>query len=107
MSKGTEVSVRRKAGWLALVSVLLLLATDASAQEMPRPPRERAIERGGPPRMLPAQGSGEAAQSAEPERQARSLSPEERRQLRRDVHEAGRDIYPDRMRQGRREMRRQ
>jgi hypothetical protein len=106
MSKGTEVSVRRKAGWVALVSALLLLATAASAQEIPRP-RERAIERGGPQQMLPAQGSGEAAQSAEPERQGRSLSPEERRQLRRDVHEAGRDIYPDRMRQGRREMRRQ
>jgi len=35
------------------------------------------------------------------------LSPEERRQLRRDVHDAGRDLYPDRMPVGRREPRRQ
>jgi hypothetical protein len=35
------------------------------------------------------------------------LSPEERRQLRRDVHDAGRDLYPDRMPPGRREPRRQ
>lgn len=31
------------------------------------------------------------------------LSPEERRQLRRDVHEAGRDIYPGRMSAGHRQ----
>jgi hypothetical protein len=30
------------------------------------------------------------------------MSPEERRQLRRDVHQAGRDLYPERMRAGRR-----
>jgi uncharacterized membrane protein len=30
------------------------------------------------------------------------LSPEERRQLRRDVHDAGRDLYLDRERPGRR-----
>jgi hypothetical protein len=35
------------------------------------------------------------------------LSPDERRQLRRDVHEAGRDLYSDRMPPGRREQRRQ
>jgi hypothetical protein len=35
------------------------------------------------------------------------LSPEERRQLRRDVNQAGRDLYPDRMPPGRREFRRQ
>jgi uncharacterized membrane protein len=35
------------------------------------------------------------------------LSPEERRQLRRDVHDAGRDLYSDRMSSGRREPPRQ
>jgi hypothetical protein len=34
------------------------------------------------------------------------LSPDERRQLRRDVHEAGRDLYSDRVPPGRREFRR-
>ena len=35
-----------------------------------------------------------------------SMTPEERRKLRQDVHEAGRDLYPERMRERRREMRR-
>jgi len=42
--------------------------------------------------MLPGRGS--------------RMSPEERRQLRRDVHDAGRDLYPGRMAPGRRELRR-
>lgn len=36
----------------------------------------------------------------------RRMTPEERRQLRRDVHQAGRDLYPERARERRREMRR-
>jgi hypothetical protein len=34
------------------------------------------------------------------------MTPEERRKLRQDVHQAGRDLYPERMRERRREMRR-
>ncbi|MDD3354891.1 hypothetical protein [Zoogloea sp.] len=45
-------------------------------------------------RAVPA-GPGESADRQEREegRNARRWSPEERRQLRQDVHEAGRDVY--------------
>jgi hypothetical protein len=52
------------------------------------------------PDSRPAQAATEDAVSQ------RRMTPEERRQLRRDVHQAGRDLYPERMRERRREMRR-
>lgn len=61
-------------------------------------------------RMVPAEGRRGLAthREAEPRgdgsrERGHRLSPEERRQLRRDVHEAGRDLYPGRMSAGRRQ----
>ena len=89
-----------------VASVLWLLAAGASAQVPDRPRGGRDANGGGPQRMMPpGQRPTSPSDAAEPG--ARRLSPEERRQLRRDVHEAGRDLYPDRARPGRREFRRQ
>lgn len=89
---------------LMLIAALLLLAGEASAQAMQRPMRERG---GGPPpqRMMPESRPAQFAPEGDGTQRPR-MSPEERRQLRRDVHDAGRDLYPERMRERRREMRR-
>jgi uncharacterized membrane protein len=55
--------------------------------------------------MLPVQRPDDSARRSELAPGGGRLTPEERRQLRRDVHEAGRDLYPDRERLRRREMR--
>jgi len=101
------VTAKRKARWASVASVLWLLAAGASAQEPQRPPQERDGD--GPQRMMPA---GQRTEQFSPRDVmapggGNRLSPEERRQLRRDVHEAGRDLYPGRMPPGRRESRRQ
>jgi hypothetical protein len=83
--------------------MLLLLAADASAQGQNRPMRGRHMDGGGPQRMLPAQQRDEAAGRNDMAPGGGRLTPEERRQLRRDVHEAGRDLYPERERLRRRE----
>jgi hypothetical protein len=46
-----------------------------------------------PPQQIPAHNAG--PHNASPQRDPR-MSPDERRQLRRDVHDHGRDIYRDR-----------
>lgn len=101
------MTAKRSAGWAGVASVLWLLVADVSAQgpQHLRPGRES--NGGGPQRMLPLERRPESLppRDAEPSGGNR-LSPEERRQLRRDVHEAGRDLYPDRMPPGRRELRR-
>lgn len=53
--------------------------------------------------MLPVQRPDETAGRGDVVPGGGRLSPEERRQLRRDVHEAGRDLYPERERLRRRE----
>jgi hypothetical protein len=85
--------------------MLLLLVADASAQGQNRPMRGRHADGGGPQRMLPAQRPDEAAGRGDVAPGGGRLTPEERRQLRRDVHEAGRDLYPERERLRRRERR--
>ena len=101
---------KRNAGWAGVASVLWLLGADASAQ-LPQHPRQgREAHRGGPQRMISAEQRPESLlpRDAEPPGGGNRLSPEERRQLRRDVHEAGRELYPGRMPQaGRRESSRQ
>lgn len=84
------------------VTLLALLLAVPAAQAMPgggrfagEGPRQGEVQREPseareprpffPPRQEPAE-------APRPQR----LSPEERRQLRRDVHEAGRDLYPPR-----------
>lgn len=89
-----------------MASVLWLLAADASAQGPDRPRGGRNANGGGPQRMMSIEQRPMAPHEAQAPGGGNRLSPEERRQLRRDVHEAGRDIYSDRMPPGRRELRR-
>ena len=83
--------------WVAAAA--WMLAGLATAQPM-RSPGERM----GPQRMMHEQLQTSSEEEALQRRQR--MSPEERRQLRRDVHDAGRDLYREQMRERRREMRR-
>lgn len=100
----------RRAKWVTLAGMLSLLAAGAAAQGPQRMGLGRDADGDMPRRMMPAE-RGERPPSVAPEPRERGshrLSAEERRQLRRDVHQAGQDIYPERMPGGRRgEMRRQ
>jgi hypothetical protein len=103
-----------------MTAALLLLAFDVSAQGQQRPRPDRGND-ANPQRMAPGQqrpprgrsdGTGPqgiapttspaqfAAEDATAPRGGK-MSREERRQLRRDVHEAGRDLYPEHRRSGR------
>lgn len=86
---------KRSAGWAVVTAALWLLATGASAQV----PQPMGPGRGdGPHRLMPAEDRpGRALRDGEARERMHRLSSEERRQLRRDVHEAGRDLYPGRM----------
>lgn len=100
---------KRGAIWAGVASVLWLLAAGASAQGPHRPGGGRDFGGGGPgpQRMMASEQRPTAPRDESAPGGGNRLSPEERRQLRRDVHDAGRDIYPDRMPPGRRELRRQ
>ena len=103
------MTAKRGAGWAGVACVLWLLVADASAQGPQRQRPGREANGGGPQRMMPVERRRESLLPRDAELPAggNRLSPEERRQLRRDVHDAGRDLYPDRMPPGRREFRRQ
>ncbi|MCF8151000.1 MAG: hypothetical protein K9J80_09675 [Sulfuritalea sp.] len=92
---------------MATVALWLLVA-GAAAQGPQRMP-ERGAGTGGPQRMFPAESVREqaAAEDSVASRRDHRLSAEERRQLRRDVHEAGRDLYMQRKRTERGEARRE
>ncbi|MDP1735739.1 MAG: hypothetical protein Q8L44_15395 [Sulfuritalea sp.] len=85
--------------------MLWFLATAAAAQGPFRQQQGRNAG-GGPQRMMPAEQRPQQFSPRDESRGGGRLSPEERRQLRRDVHEAGRDLYSDKMPPGRRESRR-
>lgn len=101
---------KRRAGWAVATATLWLLATCASAQAPQRAGPGRGVDDDRPHRLMPADErptraslpDGELRDGDARERMHR-LSPEERRQLRRDVHDAGRDLYPGRMSPGRRQ----
>lgn len=101
--------------WVGTAAALLLLAFGASAQgqqhlppepgDAAGPPRmgqgEHRQQRGrrdgsGPQGMVPTSQSTQLADGEAAAPRGRQMSREERRQLRRDVHEAGRDLYPER-----------
>lgn len=88
---------KRRVGWAVVTAALWLLATGASAQ-VPQPIGSgRGASSDGPHRLMPAEDRpGRALRDGEAQERMHRLSPEERRQLRRDVHEAGRDLYPGR-----------
>lgn len=82
-------------GWKLLAASAALMAfAPAYAQMRPRPmstPRADG-ERGTPQQQLDPQSEMPQRQEVPPSSGAR-LSPEERRQLRRDIHDAGRELY--------------
>lgn len=101
------MTAKRRTTSAIVASCLWLVAAGASAQGPHRHPG-RGPDGGGPQRMFAAEQRPDQARprDADPAPGGNRLSPEERRQLRRDVHEAGRDIYSDRMPPERREGRR-
>lgn len=114
---------KRAAKCTGLAATLLLLAFGASAQGQSGPPSDQSNGAGphrmeqGPHRQQrgrgdgtgPHQGAGPMAGSAQyvaegaGARRGGQMSREERRQLRRDVDQAGRDLYPERRGADRRE----
>lgn len=99
--------------WVSLSAVMFLFAAEVGAQGMPHPMRQRGPggpggfgpgmgPEGGAQRMVPDSRPAQFAPDQQGQPQGRRMTPEERRQLRRDVHDAGRDIYPERMRERRR-----
>jgi len=90
------VRAMRTAIGAGLTAALLMLAADAFAQAPHRHFRDR--DGGGPRSLVPMQSAEDATQLDESVPRRPRLTPEERRQLRRDVHDAGRDLYPERER---------
>ena len=76
----------------------LLAAWSAAAQSGPPGPQGRRGERMGPPPgrpMPPAREAGQAGPPGRPpmERMSERMTAEDRRQLRQDIHQHGRDVY--------------
>ena len=103
------MTAKRRAGWAVVAGGLWLLVAGASAQVPQRMGPGRHASGDASQRLTPAEKRLEqlSPDEAEPRGRGQRLSPEERSQLRRDVHEAGRDLYPHRMSPGRRERRRE
>lgn len=95
--------LKRRAGWTGMAVTLLLLATSVAAQGPQRPGPGRGANGDGPRRMMPVEQRDAGPRDGDLRERGPRLSPEERRQLRRDVHDAGRDLYPGRMSPRRRE----
>jgi hypothetical protein len=114
------VNAGRGAKWAGLAAALLLLAFDASAQGQSSAPSEQGNGAGphrmgqgqqrqqrargdgpGPQGMAPAPGAAQLTAGDGGPPRGGQMSREERRQLRRDVHEAGRDLYYPERRHGR------
>jgi hypothetical protein len=101
MSARKELGVKHR---VALLSSLLILAASLPAMAQ-RGEGGRRLEQVEPARSMPAQKQMPAReanrQNHEAPRDAR-MTPEARRQLRRDVHEHGREIYHERAGPGKR-----
>ena len=87
-------------GWIVLSGIALIVLTSLPAMSQQGGKR---LGQGGPgrqtpPQQVPARDAG--WQKRDANRDAR-MTPEQRRQLRRDVHDHGRDIYRDRSGQNR------
>ena len=81
--------------WIVLsgIAVILLTSLPAMSQQGGKRPGQGGPGRQTPPQQAPARDAG--LQKRDANREAR-MTPEQRRQLRRDVHDHGRDIYHDR-----------
>ena len=80
-------------GGATLLLALSLPAAAQHGQAGARLGRAGPARPAAPPQQIPARGTGMQIQPVQ--RDAR-MTPEERRQLRQDVHDHGRDIYRDR-----------
>ena len=81
--------------WKCIVVTAALLATvSAYAQQQEQPPIPQ--RHGGREREAPPQRPDQPPQDMQRQefQQPGRMSPEERRQLRRDINEAGRELYP-------------
>jgi len=87
-------------GWIVLSGIALILLTSLPAMSQQGGKRlgQGGSGRQAPPQQAPARDAG--SQKRDANRDAR-MTPEQRRQLRRDVHDHGRDIYRDRSGQNR------
>ena len=88
-----EQGVRKVLNILGGAALLLTLSLPAAAQHGHGGGRAGPAARTVPPQPVPARNTGVPNQDFQ--RDAR-MTPEERQQLRRDVHDHGRDIYRDR-----------
>ena len=81
---------------IASVSVVLILLASLPAAAQQQTQGDRGAGRGAPGRPTPPQQvPARDTTNRDVNRDAR-MTPEQRRQLRRDVHDHGRDIYRDR-----------
>jgi len=90
---------------LAIVGMLvaLLAAWPAVSQQGPQGPYGRRGERMGPPPGRPMQPARELGPAGPPGRPPMErMTPEDRRQLRQDIHQYGRDVYRGRREQEKR-----
>ena len=87
-------------GWIVLggIAVILLASFPAMSQQGGKRLGQGGPSRPPPPQQAPVRDAG--WQKRDANRDAR-MTPEQRRQLRRDVHDHGRDIYRDRSGQDR------
>ena len=101
------MTTTRSARWAGAATAVWLLAAGAAAQQPQYPRLGRGPYGGGEGRMMPAEQTPERGwlRDAAVPGDIRRLSPDERRKLRRDIHEAGRDLYPERMPADHREQR--
>jgi len=80
---------------------LILLASLPAAAQQSQGEGARGIGRGAPGRPTPPQQVPARDTTNRDARRDARMTPEQRRQLRRDVHDHGRDIYRDRKGQNR------
>jgi hypothetical protein len=102
---GIETSGQTMRRFLAAVSMTAaLLASGPSLAQQPfgRPGPGFPQKGGDPQTVPPRQDARERDRAGPPGRPAERMSPEQRRELRRDIEQHGREIYPDRRRDGRR-----
>ncbi|MDD5248570.1 MAG: hypothetical protein PHY45_06280 [Rhodocyclaceae bacterium] len=74
----------------AIAAVAALAPAHAQMMNRPMPGPHADRERGSPPPQMAPPGAAPQRQEFVPPGR---LSPEERRQLRRDIHDAGRELY--------------
>jgi hypothetical protein len=86
---------------LAIASMIVVLLASWPAGAQQGTPVERAERSGPPPQGRPMPMPMAPLQGAPARAPQDRMTPEERQQLRRDIHQHGRDVYRQRRQQGR------